>query len=159
MTSTTNSQKSPFLRNQRLIPYEDVRALANEVDHAYIDIASKVNSRTIGVYAVNNQIVTGEQWFLSGQPNKQQTLRQVYQFTATGNVAHGINFTAVTMFTKCQGSFTDGTNYYGAIYGSNTAISGQVSFYITSTDIVIQAGGGAPTITSGVIMLEWLSQL
>jgi hypothetical protein len=157
MTSNSMPQKSPYLRNQRLFPNEDVKALSNENDRAYIDIATKVNDRRIGIFAVGNQLVTGESWYLT--PQKQQTLCQVYQFTATGNVAHGLNFATITSFTKCQGSFTDGTNHYGAIYASNTVIAGQVSFDLTPTNIVIQAGAGAPSITSGIIILEWLSQV
>lgn len=151
-------QNSPFLRNQRNFPFEDLRRLSNEVDRAYIDIAQKINSRVIGLYAVGNQIVTGESWYLTGQPTRQQTLRQVYPFTATGNIAHGINFASVSAFTAPFGSFTDGTNYYGAIYASNVAIIGQVTFYVTPTNIVILAGVGAPAITQGYIVLEWLSQ-
>jgi hypothetical protein len=151
-------QQSPYLREQRGFPNDDLRSLANQVDHAYIDIAAKVNSRTIGVFALNFPLVTGEQWYLLGQPMKQQTLRQIYVFNAVGNIAHGINFVNVAAFTKCQGSFTDGVNYYGAIYASSVAIAGQVSFYITPTNIVVISGAGSPAIVSGVIVLEWLSK-
>lgn len=150
-------QFAPYLREQRQFPSSELKLLASQVDQAYIDIASKVNNRTISTFPVNVQIVTGERWFITGQPQQQQTLRQVYLFTAAGNVPHGISFTSVSAFTKCQGSFTDGTNYYGAIYGSNVAIAGQVSFYITPANIVILSGAGAPTISSGIIILEWLS--
>lgn len=151
-------QQSPYLRAQRQFPNNDLQELANETDHAYIDIAGKVNARTIGLYAVNFPMVTGESWYLQGQPQRQQTLRQVYTFTATGNIAHGINFASISLFTKPFGSFTDGTNWYGAIYAGSTAIAGEVSFYITPTNIVVVAGAGAPSITSGIIVLEWLSQ-
>lgn len=155
---TANIQLSPYLREQRQFPDEDIKLLSKQVDQAYIDIAAKVNARTIGLFPVNVQAITGESWYFSGQPQRQQSLRQVYTFTATGNIAHGINFATVSMFTKPSGSFTDGTNYYGAIYASSTAIAGQVSFYITPTNIVVLAGAGAPTIVSGIIILEWLSQ-
>lgn len=158
MTLTSQLQTSPYLRTQRQFPNENVRELANQMDHSYIDIAQKVNARTIGLYAVGFPIITGEQWFLKGQPQKQQTLRQVYPFTSAGSIVHGINFASLSQFTKCFGSFTDGTNYYGTIYGSNISINGQVSFYITPTNIIILSGAGAPTITSGTIILEWLSQ-
>lgn len=151
-------QQSPYLRNQRQFPNDDTRDLANQVDHAYIDIAHKVNERTIGVFAVGFPLVTGETYYLNGQVNKQQTLRQVYTFTAAGNIAHGINFSSITQFTRCWGEFTDGTNWYGVIFASSTAIAGQVTFYITSTNIVVLSGAGAPGITSGTIVLEWLSQ-
>lgn len=154
----TLNQHSPYLRTQRQFPNEDVKSLSNQMDHAYIDIAGKVNARTIGLFAFGNSMVTGESWYLTGQPNRQQSLRQIYTFAAAGNVAHGINTAAITGFTKCQGEFTDGTNWYGAIFGSNVAIAGQVSFYITPTNIVILSGAGAPAISSGIVILEWLSQ-
>lgn len=159
MSTNTNFQQSPYLREQRQFPNDDVKSLSNQVDHTYIDIASKMNARIIGTYAVNFPIVTGEQWFLAGQPNKQQTLRQIYPFTSTAPIPHGINFVTVSQVSfRSYGSFTDGTNWYGAIYASNVAIAGQVSFYITSTNIVILAGAGAPAIVRGTIDLEWLSQ-
>jgi hypothetical protein len=158
-TPTTNLQQSPYLREQRQFPNDELRELATQVDQAYIDIAQKMNARTIGIYAVNFQTVTGESWYLRGSSNRQQTLRQVYTFTAAGNIPHGINFATISQFTKCQGSYTDGTNWYGVIFATSVAIAGEVSFYITPTNIVVLMGGGAPAITSGSIILEWLSQV
>ena len=158
-TPTTNLQQSPYLREQRQFPNDELRELATQVDQAYIDIAQKMNARTIGIYAVNFQTVTGESWYLRGSSNRQQTLRQVYTFTAAGNIPHGINFATISQFTKCQGSYTDGTNWYGVIFATSVAIAGEVSFYITPTNIVVLIGGGAPAITSGSIILEWLSQV
>ena len=150
---------APYLRTSRLFPDDNPQALSVEVDRSYIEIASAVNARTIGVYALNTQSVSGEAWYFQGASKREQGLRQVYTFTAAGSIAHGINFSSVSRFTKPFGSFTDGTNWYGAIYGSNTAIAGQISFYITPTNIVILAGVGAPTITTGLITLEWLSRV
>lgn len=161
--TTTNLQGSPYLKTQWQFPYDDLRGLSHQSDISYIDIASKVNARTIGTYSVNFPLVTGERWYTatastpqSQQP--QQTLRQVYQFTGAGNIAHGINFAAIAGFTKCYGSYTDGTNWYGVIYSSSVGIAGQVTFYITPTNIVVTVDAGAPAVTSGIIWLEWLSQ-
>lgn len=155
---TTNLQQAPFLRTQRQFPNDELRSLSNQMDHTYIDIASKVNDRTIGVFGVNFQMATGESWYITGQPNKQQTLRQVYTFTAAGNIAHGINFTTVSQFTRCWGSYTDGTNWYGVIFATTVAIAGEVSFYVDPTNIVVLAGGGSPAIVRGTVILEWMSQ-
>lgn len=161
---TTPFQQAPYLREQRQFPFSDIRMLANQMDHAYIDIASKVNARTIGTYATNFQIVTGNQWFLDGQPDNRQTLRQVYVDTSGTivspgtTIAHGIDFTSVYQFApSCYGVYTNGTNYYGAIFGSSTAIAGQVSFYVTPTNIAIVVDAAAPAITSITIVLEWVS--
>lgn len=151
-------QQSPYLREQRQFPNEEIRELSNQVDHAYIDIASKVNARSIGLFAINFQIVTGNRWFLAGSSQSQQTLRRVYQFSAAGNISHGINFSTITDIPIGFGDFTDGTNYYGVMYGSSVAIAGQVSFYVTPTNIVVLSGAGAPAISSGTIVLEWISQ-
>lgn len=145
-----------YLRTSREFT-PNIQSLAIEVSKSYIDIANSINVRTIGIFSVNRSSITGESWYLKSQ--RQQTLRQIYTFTAAGNVAHGLNFDEINQFTKCTGSFTDGTNYYGAIYGSSTAIAGQVSFYIDPTNIVVLSDPGAPAITNGIIILEWLSDI
>ena len=158
-TPTNNLQVSPYLKGQWQFPYDDLRGLSHQVDIAYIDISSKVNARTIGTFAVNFPLVTGERWYLSGGSTPQQSLRQVYTFTGAGNIPHGINLAAVSQFTsKCYGSYTDGTNWYGVIFASSVGIAGQVTFYITPINIVVLVDAGAPAVTSGTIVLEWLSQ-
>ncbi len=143
-----------FLRTSRNFP-TDIDQLAVEVNKSYVDISNAVNNRTISIFTQNRPAINGESWFLNNL--RKQALRQIYTFTSTGNIPHGINFNSVFQFTKPSGSFTDGTNYYGVIYGSNIAIAGQVSFFITPTNIVVLAGIGAPIIVSGTIVLEWLS--
>lgn len=155
---TTNViNQVPFLRTSRNFPQE-AQPLAVEVNKTYVDIANNVNSRIIGLFPTTKPAITGESWFITDN-QRQQTLRQVYTFTATGDIPHGINFSNVNRFTRCWGEYTDGTNYYGAIWASSVAIAGQVTFYISPTNIVILAGASAPSITSGIIILEWLSQV
>lgn len=155
----TVPQQSPYLRVQRNFPKDNIQALTVEIDRFYTDAAAKINAREIGVYPLNTATVTGQQWVLAGQPHRQQTLRKLFNFTGTGNVPHGLNFSTVSLISpRSYGTFTDGTNWYGAIYAGSVAIAGQVSFYVTPTNIVIVAGAGAPTITNGYINLEWLSQ-
>ncbi len=162
MTSVV--QQSPFLRVQRNFPTDNSQALSIEVDRAYCDTAAKVNARTIGLFPVNRPAITGDKWFINSTANgvaqNLQSLRQIYTFTATGNIPHGLNWTSVSQISPhSYGSLTDGTNWYGVLYASSTAIAGQVSFYVTPTNIVVLGGAGAPTITSGTILLEWLSQV
>ena len=159
MTTATLLQQAPFLREQRQFPNDELRSLSNQVDHAYIDIAQKVNARTIGTFANGFQIVTGEKWFLTGGNTAQQTLRQIYQFTSAGTMAHGLNFSTITAFTRIYGTIFDGTNYYPLPYVDVVAANNQSNVVVNSTNIVITVGGGAPpTIVSGIVILEWLSQ-
>jgi hypothetical protein len=155
----TNLRYSPYIPLQRNFPVENVQELGIELDKSYIEIAYRLNQKTIGLFAVNSPQVTGETWYLQGQ-KRQQTIRQVYTFNSSGSIPHGINTQQIAQFTKCSGEFTDGINFYGAIFGSNVAISGQISFYITPSpggNIVILSGSGAPAIISGIIILEWLT--
>ncbi len=145
-----------YLRNTREYP-EDLPMLATEVSRSYIDIATAVNNRTIGIFPRNRAAITGESWFLTNQ--RQQTLRQVYSFTTTTSIPHGLTFSEIFGFSRLFGTYTDGTNWYGIIPGSNVAIAGQIGFYLDPTNIVFTVGAGAPTVTSGTIVLEWLSHI
>jgi hypothetical protein len=152
-------QLSPYLRVQRTFP-ADSQSLSVELSKSYVDIASAVNNRTIGIFAVNFPIATGENWFVNGQSGKQQTLRQVYTFTGAGSIPHGIILPNISGFTRIYGTFTDGTNWFPLPYVNHLAANNQVDIYVSPTNIVITAGaGGPPTITSGYVVLEWLSQV
>jgi len=156
----TTIQQSPYLRQQRQFPIENVKDLANQTDHAYIDIAQKVNARTIGVFSANVNQSTGESYYFTGSSQKQQSLRRVYNFTGAGNVPHGLNWASVAKIShQSFGSYTDGTSWFGAIFGTSVAVAGLVTFYVTSTNIVVVSGAGAPAISSGYIDLEWISTL
>jgi hypothetical protein len=156
---TTNLQQAPFLRQQRKFPSDDLKELANESDLTYIDVASKVNARTIGTFAVNFPVITGESWYIRGQPQKQQTLRQLYVITGTGSYPHGITVAQIAGFTRIYGTFTNGTNWYPLPYVDVVNANNQVNIVVTPTNIVITGGGGAgqPAVTSGYVVLEWLS--
>jgi hypothetical protein len=145
-----------YLRTSREFP-EEIHQLSVEVNKSYIDIANAINVRTIGIFPTNRPAVTGESYYLVNN-QKQQTLRQVYTFTTTSSIAHGITVTTPNQFTSCFGSYTDGTNSYGLIFATSVAIAGQITFYVTSSQIVFVVGAGAPALTSGRIVLQWLSQ-
>jgi len=146
----------PYLRTSREFP-SDIEKLSTETLKAYIDTANAVNNRIIGIFPTNNRALTGEAWFISTA--KQQTFRQFYTFTTTTQIAHGIKFfSSIPYFTRMWGTYTDGTNWYGLIAASNVAIAGQVSFYIDPVNINFLVGAGAPALTNGLLVLEWMSE-
>lgn len=161
MTMISNSTNAaPYLRTSRQFP-DEIELLVQEVNKTYIDIANCVNNRTISIFPTVRPAITGESWFIL-QSTRQQTLRQVYVFTSAANppapINHGIKISQIDRFTSTYGNYTDGTNFYGLIAGSNVAIPDQISFYITPTQIIFLSGAGAPTATSGNVVLEWLSR-
>lgn len=145
----------PYLRTSRNFP-TNMAELTEELNKSYVDTANSVNDRTIGIFPTNRPAVTGESFFIQNN-RKQQGLRQVFTFTSTSAITHNINFRDVDRFSRCYGEYTDGTNWYGLVSGSNVAIAGQVSFYITPTSITFLVGAGAPTVTNGLVTLEWIS--
>lgn len=156
--STNVTSQSPFLRTSRNFP-QDSQPLSVELSKTYIDIANFVNARTIGTYSVNIPTITGNQFFTSGASTRRQSLRQIYTFTTAGNIPHGINFQNVTAFVQIYGTYTDGTNWYPIPLVSTTNVANQVSVTVNPTNIVITKGAGAPTIVSGIINLEWMTNV
>jgi hypothetical protein len=152
---------SPFLRTTREFPFHDMKELAFEVNKSYLDTATVVNTRTIGLFPRTRPAITGEEWFIQGA-QKQQTFRQVYTFTNTSPIPHFINFPNIYGFSRMYGQYTNGTNWYGIISGTSAGagIAGQLVFYLTPTNITFITGGGTmPAVSSGIIVLEWLSNI
>lgn len=154
--------KGPFLRTSRSFPV-DSKLMQSEMNRSYVDIAHKVNSRTIGFFTIDRSIVNGEQWFIT-QNQKQQGLRQVYRWDDTllvGSVitiAHGINFMSLTNFIRIWGTFFDSTNWQTLPYVDVVNVTNQITVEVNKTNIVITKGAGSPpTATNGLVILEWLA--
>lgn len=155
MSSNVVNQVS-YLRTSRNFP-PDLQQLTVEVNKAYVDIANAVNNRTISIFPTINPALNGESWFISNN-QRQQGFRKVFAITGSGNIAHGIDTTTLSYFTKIYGTFTDGTKWYPLPYVNTLNVTNQISLDVTSTNIEITAGGGAPpTITKGLVILEWIS--
>jgi hypothetical protein len=153
--STNIPFQTPFLRVQRLFPQE-AQPLSVEIDRAYTDIASAVNSRVLSLFTTNNPIQNGERWYLNGL--RYQGFRQFYTFTSSGSFPHGINVSNIFAFTRIYGTGFDGTNWFPLPYVDPNAANSQISLSVSPTNIIIVAGAGAsPTITRAFIVLEWLS--
>jgi hypothetical protein len=153
----TTVNTTPYLRSTRDFP-EDLHHMSIEINKAYLDIANAVNQRVIGVFPVNKYVATGESYFITGF-QKQQTFRRVFSFTTTNSIDHNIQIDLIYGISKCYGAYTDGTNWYGLIFGSNVAIAGQIGFYLTPTQIVFTIGAGAPSTVNlkGTLVVEWIS--
>lgn len=145
---------SSYLQSSRNFP-EEAQPLAVEVNKAYVDIANSVNRKEIGLYTEVKPSITGQVWFI--QNKRYQAQRQIYYVSSYNNIAHGLNVANIYLFTKIYGGFTDGTDSYPFPYISPTAAD-QVGVNVTSSNIVFSAGAGAPSITYGEIVLEWINQ-
>jgi hypothetical protein len=145
------------LQTQRDFP-DKIEPLVDEIFRAYIDIAQRVNERTVGIFAANRTTVTGESWFITSQ--QMQTQRQMYPITtiAASPYSHGIETKFIVGFTRIYGVAYDGTNWYPLPFVSATA-GEEIQLHVTPENIVLTAGAGSPpSITKGYIVLEWLAR-
>lgn len=124
------------------------------------DIARYINIREIAIYDLV-EILTGEQWFLPGNAqSKRDAYRQVYQLPATAagattTIPHGIS--TITTFTHIYGSAVTATPDFRPIpYANATAVNQQIEIKCDNTNIYVINGAGAPNISSGVVVLEYL---
>jgi hypothetical protein len=145
-----------YLRTSRQFP-QAIPQLTVELTNTYIEVANAVNNRIISIFPTNIPAITGENWFIANQ--RQQTFRQVFTFTTTAPIPHGINLKQIDRFTRNFGQYTDSTNWYGLPNSTTVAIAGQITFYIDPTNIVFLVGALAPPIAKGNIVLEWLTNI
>ena len=157
--------QNAFLRTQVSFP-EEISELVLELDKTYVDTANAINNRTISLFATNKHVVTGESWFVS-QNRKQQTLRQVYTF---GAIAPGteldipINISNFTQFTRIWGTVvTNAIDWRPLPYVDPTSLTTGIALLVGPiagiNNIRIVLGATSVPVTSGLVVLEWLSQV
>lgn len=153
-----------YLRTSREFP-EDLHQLTVEVNKTYIDIANAVNERIIAIFPTNRPAITGGSWFLS-KNQRQQSFRQVYIFTSTADINIGFKLSSIAEPSDFYGQYLSGTSWFGLIPATTVAIPGQITFYLavngasTTSDVIkFVVGAGAPALTRGKIVLEWLSNV
>jgi hypothetical protein len=157
---STYLQKSPFVRSQRNFPYDDVRSLSCENDKAHIEYASKINDRTIGIFANMQGVQTGDKYYIPGTNQPHNAIRYLYQFISSANIPLGFPVNQIDYIVAMYGSYYNSANnqYYGLIASTNQVIPGQIGFYLDFNlqAIVFNVGAGAPSITQGLIVIEWI---
>lgn len=148
-----------YLPTTRNFP-PDLKQLTVEINKTNVDIANAVNNSIDGFFSTTTPALTREAWYYF-QNQKQQTFRKLYLFTSPGSIAHEIlNYPSIAGFSRIWGTFVDtGGVWHTLPYVDVTSATNQITITVNSTDINIIAGAGAPpTISSGFIVLEWLSQ-
>ena len=154
--STNIVNADPYLRMHW--HFTDDKQLFTELARSFNEIAIVTNMRVIGTFADSLPAITGEQWFLSGSNRQQQSLRSVYPITGFGTYPHNVDTTNFGGFTRIYGTGSDGTNWYPLPYVDVTSVTNQILINVDASNINVTGGAGSPpAITSGFVVLEWLS--
>jgi len=166
MTSAATDNPAPFLPLHQVFPKDDEEFLI-KLTNLYTQIATAMNSRDISTYDLQ-QIANGQQFFsTSAYPGSLRSgYRQVYVIPssslslAAGGLAsfpHGISVTANTLFTRMYGTAVTSVPYYIPLPYTDAALAtNQVGLYLDGTNIYVQNGSTAETITSGIVVLEYV---
>ena len=155
----------PYIITTRQFPTDELELLETELTKSYEEIASGVNSRTIGIFNTF-QMVTGDKYYsiMNTSPMNPIQFRQGYRklfpfgaITAGATLVIIHNIVDITECVHIYGNCITATPDFRPIpYSSVTAADDQIELNVTSTQINIINGSGAPNITSGTIILEFL---
>lgn len=153
LSSLTNQQ--PFLPINQTFS-EDPKQLLIQMTNRDRDISRYVNVREIALF---NQVETptGQQW---PNPNNLQVTRNGFRkmfFFSDATLTFAHNISGIVLCTHIWGTGTDGTNFFPIPYVSATSVTNQIQIDVTPTQVIITKGAGAPpTISNGVVVLEYL---
>lgn len=151
---------TPFMRTSREFP-DDIKNLTVELNRSFIETANVVNARTIGLFPTNLPALTGESWYILNN-RKQQTLRQVFPFGAIapgGTLNIPYTLFGFNQFSKIYGTCITGFPDYRPIPYASVVANANIDLRVSPTNIIVAVGAASPAITSGLIIIEWLSQV
>lgn len=139
---------------------QDASQFLIQLTNLYTQIAAAVNMREISNYNTV-QVNSGELWYNTTNTQVlRKGFRRVYVRSnivpgATDSFVHGL--TGITQFTHIYGVATTNVIDYRPIpFASATLITDQIQVSCTSTNIVIVNGATSPTLTTAVIVIEYL---
>lgn len=161
MTFLPVNSQGPFVATSQVYPEDEEQRIIVHTD-SYITIANALNLREIGSFD-NLEQLTGKQYFNTTNPQQKRfSYRQVYVLGAvaagaTSTIAHGITgITGATVSTEIYGTAVTATDNRPIPYVSVSAINRGIEINVDATNINIINGAGAPAITSGIVVLEYL---
>lgn len=162
----------PYVPPNIIIPDEWKEAQLILTDY-FIKNAEATNAREIAHYqdaALNaageniSETVTGQTWFTPGDPNKfRYGSRTVVNFgtlpnAGTTSVAHGINITGNTVFTRIYGTATDPSTAFIPLPFVDTGGS-HVELNVDATNVNIVTTADYTGYTTAYVVLEWVENV
>ncbi len=154
MTFDPASTVAPYLQTSVYFP-NDFDEFRVTFLGQFRNIGNLINVRQIGIFD-EVEFLTGEQWpDVTNSQKKRQTFRKIF-FFSDASLTFNHNITGIVLCTHIYGTGTNGTNFFPIPYVSATAVANQIQIDVTPTQVIITKGGGAPAITNGVIVLEYL---
>ena len=142
---------------------EDWKEFLEQFTSTERDLARKINEKERGMYPEEQEILNSQKFFTAGDPRTfRSVFRKVFPFGAIAAganlvVPHGV--AVFTMLTRLYGTcITDLIDYRPIPYVSTVGVTDHIQVEVTAANITVTngLGVGAPNITSGVIVMEYL---
>jgi hypothetical protein len=169
---------TPFVQPYRQFPVDDARSLERQLVNQGTQYGTAINQRTVGVFelytppeaAPSNapapSLPNGERWFpAAAQQRLRDGKRLVVQVSdAVLTVDHNIRL--INQVTRLYGAFFDGIFWQALPYVDVLAATNQINIKVSNStqppapfvsgQIIVTKGGGAPSISLGIVVLEYL---
>jgi|HubBroStandDraft_4_1064222.scaffolds.fasta_scaffold20529_2 hypothetical protein len=151
---------TPFVPIHRQFPTSDTHNLEKQLVNFHVQTNTAVNNRTIGEFQTDIT-PNGERWFptaaQSGTPQRlRDGFRIVVQVSDSVLVVNH-NITQINQVTRLYGDFFDGTVWWPLPYVDLVAVNNQINVKVSMTQIIVTKGAGAPpSISQGIVVLEYL---
>jgi hypothetical protein len=165
---------SPFVPVYRQFPSSDPHNLEKQLVNFHTQSNTAINQRTIGIFelytppeaAPSNapapSVPNGERWFPDPNASPPQTRqrdgnRLVVQVSdSVLTVVH--NIVQINQGTRLYGMFKDGSGVWWPLpYVDLVNVNNQIQIKVTSTQIIVVKGAGAPpSINLGIVVFEYV---
>lgn len=150
----TNTYGNTFLPTYRDFQVEDdqLRILLSTV---YSQTTNSLNLKVNGVYETV-EVQTNSQFNnpTNAQAKRFEFRKMFYISPGTLTFSHGIS--GVTQFTHIYGVVNTATDWRPLPYVDVVNVTNQMGIRATSSQVIIAVGAGAPAVTGGIVVLEYL---
>lgn len=137
---------------------EDQKQLRETLTDSYKRTVDAMNYKIGGLFSLQ-EVADFERWFTVGKPgNTRNGYRKTFELE-TGNLtfSHGIQQLKVVTDYRAV-VFTDDGFWKKVPYADVNNVDRQISMRVSETEVIIEAGANAGTITDGIVVIEYLKQ-
>jgi hypothetical protein len=154
MTATPAGGNTPFLPSFRNLSVDDEQ-FRIVVSQWLTQAAYCVNVKQFGHYELV-ELLAGQQFSVANDAQKKRPVFRIIFYINPSNLTFNHGITGITLFTNIYGVITTSTAWYPLPLVDVVNVTNQIAINVTTTQVIITPGATAPTITGGVVVLEYV---
>lgn len=172
MSFSPSSGFNNFVPNDLIIPREEKEMNLVLTDYIRL-MVNNLNAKEVGTYDTE-EFAQGQYWFNpANRQNPRSGLRKVINlqktdgsggsglndFTLTNpqTIAHGIDISPQTVFTRISGAASDpSTQYISLPFVDMTGAGNNIELCVDATNVILRSTGDFSAFTTAYVILEYL---